>query len=390
MLIRSVQGLSDLAEELRRLGSFALDTEFIRENTYRPQLCLVQIAAPGQAYVVDPFLVEDLTALLDLVADPAVEKIVHAGEQDMEIFFSLRREPPRNVFDTQVAAALAGRGESISYGRLVEDLLGVRLKKVETYTDWAKRPLRPEQVEYALDDVKYLLELSRRLRRELDGLGRAAWLAGELRFYEERGTYEKDPETLYLKIRSAARLEPAELAVLRELAAWREEEAERVDRPRGRVILDEALVELARRAPKTLAEIGLVRGVHPQLVRRSGEAILRRVDRARRLPPPELPAPIERRTGDEDISLVTDLLEVALRARAAEAKIAPAYLASRRELEALARRELRGEGASGGGTPAVLTGWRREIAGEALLEILEGRSHVRVDRRAARVSVVRP
>ena len=207
MQIRTPAELEALSEDLRSLGSFALDTEFIREKTYRPQLCLVQIAAAGKAYVIDPFLTPDLRPLLDLVFDPGVEKIVHAGEQDMEIFFTLGRKIPRRVFDTQVAAALAGRGESISYARLIEELAGVKLSKVETFTDWSKRPLRPEQIEYALDDVRYLHAAKEALEKDLTEQGRLDWLADELSFYEERTLYEKDATKLYLKIRSAAKLE---------------------------------------------------------------------------------------------------------------------------------------------------------------------------------------
>jgi ribonuclease D len=307
----------------------------------------------------------------------------------MEIFFSLSRSVPANVWDTQVAAALAGRGESISYARLIEDLCGVRLRKVETFTDWSKRPLSKAQLEYALDDVRYLLEARRKLLAELEGLGRLEWLGDELRFYGERRSYEKDRATLYLRIRSAARLDAQELAVLRELAAWREEEAERQDWPRGHVLLDEALVELARRAPAKVEDIGRVRGIHPQLIRRAGAEIVRRVELARQLPPAEWPAPIERRGADDELSLVVDALEVVLRARAAANRIAPGYVASRKDLEELARRSLRpgdGRAAADRDLP-ILTGWRRELAGAALLDLLAGKSRIAIDAGRARVEV---
>ena len=172
MLIEDAKKLRELAGQLMELGSFAIDTEFIREKTYRPRLCLVQIAANEKAFVVDPLLVEDLTPLFELIFDPRVEKIVHAGEQDMEIFFALARKLPRNVVDTQVAAALTGYGESASYARLVEQILGVKLKKIETFTDWSKRPLSAEQVEYALDDVRYLHPLIVALKESICRLGR--------------------------------------------------------------------------------------------------------------------------------------------------------------------------------------------------------------------------
>jgi len=388
MLITTASALETLARELKSLGRFALDTEFIREKTYRPQLCLVQIAAGEKAVLVDPFLTPDLTPILDLIFDPEVVKVVHAGEQDMEIFYSMGRKAPRSVFDTQVAAAMAGRGESISYARLVEDLTGVRLSKIETFTDWSKRPLRPEQLVYALDDVRYLHRVVALLEAELQGLGRGDWLRDELAFYEDIGTYEKDPDRLYLKVRSASKLDSRELAVLRNLAAWREEEAQKMDRPRGRIILDEVLVELARRAPASLEQIGAVRGIHPQLIRRSGQEILRRVAAAKKLKPEEYPPPIERRASDAELSLVVDLLEVVLRARAAEAKIAPAYLASRKDLSDLAVSVLQGGKDSAREALPLLSGWRRRLAGEALLELLNGDSHVAINARKAKVEVV--
>ncbi|HVR75713.1 MAG TPA: ribonuclease D [Planctomycetota bacterium] len=387
MQIRNPSALLEIVAAARGFGSVAIDTEFIREKTYRPQLCLVQIATRDVVCTLDPFLFDDLSPLIDLVLDPDVEKVLHSGEQDMEIFFTLRRKAPRNIFDTQVAAALLGLGESISYARLVEDVLGVKLQKIETFTDWAQRPLTQRQVEYALDDVRYLYKLRDALEAEVKGLGRADWLVEELKFYEEASTYVKDAAILYKKVKGAARLEARELGLLRELAAWREEEAERVDMPRGRVILDESLVELARRAPASLEAVGAVRGVHPQLVRRSGEEIIRRVARGLKLSPAALPPPIERRASDEELSLVVDLLEVVLRSRAAENRIAPAYVATRKDLAELARRELRGGGPEDGEPLPILSGWRRRIAGEALVALLEGRSHLSIDRAATRVEV---
>ena len=386
--ILTSKALEDLVAELRELRGFAMDTEFIRERTYRPRLCLLQVATREKQVLIDPLAIEDLGPFTELVFDPGIEKIVHSGEQDMEIFYSLGRRLPRNVYDTQIAAALAGLGESISYARLVEELLGKRLSKVETYTDWARRPLRPEQLTYALADVEHLYPLRDRLHVELESRGRLEWLREELEVHEDRSRYEKDLASLYKKVKAAAKLEGRELAVLRELAAWREEEAERMDRPRGRILLDESLVELARRAPRSRESIAAVRGIHPQLVRRSGDEIVRRVAKALELSPAEYPPPVERRSSDAEHSLVVDLLEVVLRSRAAEVEVAPTYLGSRRELAELARMGLDPD--SGAAEPLpILSGWRKKLVGDALLDLLRGRSHVAVDPRKARVEVVR-
>lgn len=392
MLIENSDMLRELVADLRSRGSCALDTEFIREKTYRPELCLIQLATPDDVFIVDPFLVGELDGLLELMRDDSVEKIVHAGEQDMEIFFALNRELPRNVFDTQVAAALAGQGDSISYARLVDELLGVQLEKVETFTDWGKRPLTQRQVEYALNDVRYLYPLKNELSKRLEELGRLEWLSEELQFFEERSLYERDPEKLYRKMKGAAKLTPPKLVVLRELVAWREEEAERKNWPRGRVISDAALIELARREPSTIDEVALVRTVHPQLVNRSGREIITRVARARKVPASEHPPAIRKRSGDPELALVVDLLEVVLRSRAANAQIAPGYLGTRKELLELARRHLHGDGDGehSAATRALplLSGWRKRLAGDALVALLQGRSRVAIDAATARVEEV--
>jgi len=388
--ISTPKALEDLVAELRALRTFALDTEFIRERTYRPHLCLLQVATREKQVLIDPLAIEDLGPFIELVFDPGIEKIVHSGEQDMEIFYALGRRLPRNVYDTQIAAALAGLGESISYARLVEELLGKRLSKVETYTDWARRPLTPQQLTYALADVEHLHAVRDRLHAELEKRGRLEWLREELEVHEDRSRYEKDLASLYKKVRAAAKLDGRELAVLRELAAWREEEAERMDRPRGRILLDESLVELARRAPKSRESIAAVRGIHPQLIRRSGDEIVRRVAKALELPPSEYPQPVERRSSDAEHSLVVDLLEVVLRSRAAEVEVAPGYLGSRRELAELARMGLDPDSAPADVEPLpILSGWRKKLVGDALLDLLRGRSHVAVDPEKARVEVVR-
>lgn len=392
MLIKNPEMLQELVVDLRSRGSLALDTEFIREKTYRPVLCLIQIATPDETFIVDPFLVGELDGLLELVLDESVEKIVHAGEQDMEIFFAMNRQPPRGIFDTQVAAALAGQGDSISYQRLVDELLGLQIEKGETFTDWGKRPLTQRQVEYALNDVRYLYPLKNELVKRLEKLERLEWLSEELQFYENRSLYERDPEKLYKKIKGAVKLAPAKLVVLRELVAWREAEAERMDWPRGRVISDAALVELARREPATVEDVGLVRTIHPQLVNRSGKEIVSRVARARKVPASEYPPAIRKRAGDTELALVVDLLEVVLRTRAANAQIAPGYLGTRKELLELARQHLRrgGDEESGPERRALplLSGWRKRIVGDALVALLEGRSRVAIDAATARVEEV--
>jgi ribonuclease D len=390
MLVRDRRTLLELVPRLRAAGAFALDTEFLRERTYRPQLCLVQVAVPDLAVAIDPLAVGNLAELVELLLDPGIVKILHAGQQDMEIFFAGRGAVPRNVFDTQIAAALLGYGESIGYSRLVEAVLGTRLSKGETITDWTQRPLTPRQIEYALDDVRHLLALRQRLAAELEELGRMEWLAEELTVYEEAGFYRRDSSRAFERIRGAARLSARELAVLKELAVWREEEAEVRDRPRSRILADELLIELARREPSRVEDIQAVRRIHPELVRRSGKEIVRRVARALASPPETYPRPLER-SKDAALAPLVDLLEAFLKARAAELRIAPGYIASRSDLFELARSRL--QGASAPEAEALdlplLKGWRNELVGMDLLAFLEGRSRLAVEPRSGRVEIQR-
>ena len=252
MVITEPKPFAELCERLRAAGSFALDMEFQRERTYWPNLQLLQVGIPGEAAAVDPLAIEDLSPLYTLIADPSLVKIVHAGRQDAEIFYNATETPPRNMYDTQVAAALVGLGEQVGYAALVQKLVGVRIKKTERITDWGRRPLRPAQVEYALNDVIHLHEIKEKLDEDLAKLGRVDWLAEELSFYEQESQYRADPRQLFRKVSGWRGLNRRGLGILRELAAWRESEAQRRDIPRQRVVPDDVLVEVAMRRPGNL------------------------------------------------------------------------------------------------------------------------------------------
>src|SRR5262245_32928999 len=274
MFIATAKDLERVVSDLRAHGTFGLDMEFQRERTYRPRLQLVQVSLPETPLLIDPLALPALDPLWDLVADASVEKIVHAGAQDMEIVFARSGLLPRNVFDTQVAAALLGMGDQIGYANLIGRVLGKRVKKGETITDWSIRPLSKAQVDYALDDVRYLHELRARLWERLAERGRESWLREEVEHYEVRDTYERDPQTLWMRISRMRSLDRRGLAVLRELAIWREEEAQRRDEPRGRIVADETLVEIARRAPKKPEDLKPLRTLHPRELARSGGGLV--------------------------------------------------------------------------------------------------------------------
>ena len=378
MLIQDQEPFEDLLQRCREHGSFAFDTEFLREDTYWPELCLIQIGLKGEAVAVDPLAKGmDCSMLVELLCDPEVEVIVHAGQQDMEIFFCKSEALPLRIFDTQVAAALLGHGDSIGYSRLVEEMLKVKLSKGESRTHWERRPLSQRQLDYALNDVLYLEELRDLLGEKLRKRGREGWLEEELTFYQDGDLYRREPMTFYPRVKGAARLNRRELAILRILAAWREEEARRRDKPRKRIVSDDKLIEIARRKPVSIERLRESRGFHRKFIERNGKVILELVARGLDVSDRECPSRVNREGRDPALALALDLLDTFLKTRAKELDMSPAYLASRGDLYDLVKSRV-----DGGDAPAalrVLCGWRRKLVGEDLLGFLAGKYSLSID-----------
>lgn len=378
MYVRDSASLARLCRDLAQAGAFGLDTEFIGESSYAPRLCLIQVSWPDRQAVIDPLVPGlDLKPFLALIPDPEVQKVFHAGGQDMAIFYSLIGQPPRRVFDTQVAAALVGYGDQVGYAALVERALHGRLSKQETFTDWARRPLTAEQIAYAMDDVKYLLPLRDHLVARLSARGRLAWLDEELRRFEQGRTYERDAAALVRRIRRARSLDGAALAVLRELVAWREEEARRRDQPRGRIVSDDMLIQIAKRSPRSAADLEAVRGLPPCLLDRPPASLFAAVERGLRVPAAERPQLPPVRGDNPAQAAIVDLLEVVVRLRAQSTGVATTYLATRQDLKDLVDSHCGVPDPEAADLP-VLSGWRRELVGEDLLDILEGRASLGV------------
>jgi len=384
--------LRRFCDKARAEGAIAIDLEFQRERTYWAKLCLVQAATRDEARIVDPLARDtDLSPFLEVVTDPAVEVVLHSGGQDMEILYRRALRPPANVFDTQIAAALLGLGDQMGYGALVKEVTGTKLEKLETLTDWTKRPLTPAQIEYALDDVRYLLPIRDALRARLEEKGRLPWLVEETRHYEEVATYEPDPRLAWRRLPRTRSLEGRGLSILRELAAWREETARAQDMPRGHVVTDEILVEVARRSPKHPRDLTAIRGVHEGIVNRHGAALVEAVARGAAAPPEEHPESAAGERADPEATALLDVLDIVLKLAATKAEIAPSYVGTRRDVVELVEHVRAGAGGgTGAGTtageaPALLKGWRRELAGEALLEALAGRTGLHVDPETGRV-----
>ncbi len=350
--------VGEIASSLATHSAIGLDTEFLRERTYRAQLCLLQVSDPGQAACIDPIAVADLSALAPVLGDPRVIKVLHASRQDLEVLLPTVGMV-RPVFDTQIAAALAGEAAQIGYGELVRRSLGHELPKAHTRTDWSRRPLSPEQIEYALDDVRHLLPLKDALTERLERLGRLDWLAEELSALEEAGSLEVRPEDAWRRLKGLSDLDPGRERLARLLAAWRERRAMERDRPRGWILEDTVLREIVVRVPRTPETLAAVPDMPPGLVRHCAGQLLECVkDAAIADPPPPLPA---RARPDPLKSALVKKLSALNQAAATELGLSPEVLVTRRELEQLAagRRDV-----------PVLCGWRREVIGERLLAAL--------------------
>lgn len=369
LYVDSAAALAELCDEIAPSPWIALDTEFMREKTYRPQLCLLQLATTDRIACVDPLAVPDLSPLLDLLQDPSRLKVVHAARQDMEIFYLLRGEVPGPIFDTQLAATLLGHGDQVGYAPLVRSVLGVELEKNQTRTDWAQRPLDAAQLSYAADDVRYLARMYPILCDRLEALGRLEWLRGDFEALTDVKTYSVDPARAWLRISGNQKLKDRQLAVLQRLAAWRELRAQEVNRPRRWVLGDQILLDLARLMPTDSAKLGRIRGLETGIINRHGAELLGLIDEAKSLPPEQWPVrPVHLQLSPEQEALVDALMAV-LRLQSAELGISASMLATRKDLERLALGE--------DSDLALLRGWRREAAGQRLLAFIDGRLSLR-------------
>ena len=357
--------LTDFCARLRGVTWIALDTEFIREQTFYPQLCLIQIATPDQIACVDPLALPSLDPLLDLLYDPAITKVLHAAHQDLELFFHLRSATPAPIFDTQLAALVLGCGSQIGYAALVQLLLGVELEKAHTRADWRQRPLATEWLSYAADDVRYLREL---YPRQLAALRERGWLealAEDFLALCHPDRYRLQPGDAWWRVREHDRLGGVQRAVLRALAAWREEQASRHDRPRRWILGDAALLELARRMPRDAEQLQRIRGLPAAMLQRHGEALLARIATARAEPPEQWPnRPARPRLTPDQAARVDEWLTL-IAARAREHGIPPAACADRRDVENLL---------AGMDSP-LRQGWRAALIGRELQARLADGSH---------------
>jgi ribonuclease D len=376
--------IADAAAHARAASRFGIDTEFMSEGRYRALLCLVQVAVDNPdprgeplIYLIDALADVDVSPLAQLLADPAVEIVLHAGRQDVAILKRVWRTQLTNLFDTQIAAGFAGASAQAGYGNLLGSMLGLRVGKTASYTRWDARPLTSEQLGYAAEDVAHLLQLADMIQERLTESGRLDWAREECRRLET-ATDERDPLTAWERLPRVGQLDPRARAVARELAAWRERTASEQDRPVGSILADAPLVELAKRRPSNVSALEQIRGIHPPTIKRRGPAIIDAI--ARGLEAPPIPRDEARGRSEAGDAPLIALAEALLRARALEAGLAYELIASRAELEQIVGAARRSEP-----EPQVrtLSGWRRELVGDDLRDLLAGRGSVSVgpDRR---------
>ncbi len=367
-LITDTDSLEKLCERLARAPFVAVDTEFMRENTYWPDLCLFQVASSEEAAAIDPKAEGiDLTPLMNLlVNNEHVLKVFHAGGQDIEIIFNMTGGTPHPLFDTQIAAMALGLGEQVGYQNLVESLLNRHLDKGARFTDWARRPLDKRQIDYAIGDVTHLAELFPKMLEKLKRTGRGQWLDQEMERIADPANYINDPALAWKRVKIQTRRADA-LGRLKALAAWRELEARSKNLPRGRIMKDETLADVAVHPPQSQESLGNVRGLSAAWKSNDiGARMMEALATADPLPPSELPAREERGPGlGKDGALVADLLKLLLKIKARESHVAPRLVARSEELEQLAAG--RREGLQ------ILEGWRYEEFGHDALDLVEGR-----------------
>lgn len=377
MYIADQESLEAFARSAEGARVLAVDTEFLREKTYYPKLCLLQLSADDRVAVVDPFAVDSLAPLGPLFSNKGIVKLFHAGGQDLEIILHEMGMLPCPVFDTQIAAALLGHTQQIGLASLVHAELGVTLRKIDSFTDWSQRPLSESQLQYAAEDVVYLPRLYTQMKDKLEKQGRLEWLAHDFAELSDPQHFRVDERTRYRRLKRMNQLSRRQLAAAREMAAWRELTAQKRNIPRKWVLTDEQIVEACKREPRSIGELYMVRGIKEKLPIKDARKVLSLVVSALDSPPdawPELDRPGR---SERNVDFQLDLMMSLVRLRSKESGIAMPTLASHDDLVRVARGYRDGV--------ELLRGWRRSIVGDELLDLLDGRIRLSLDGGALKV-----
>jgi ribonuclease D len=361
--INTPDQLATLCERIKKESWLALDTEFLREKTYYPKFCLLQIATPEWVACIDPIALPQLDDLFDAIYNPAIVKVFHSCRQDLEIFYQATGKIPAPVFDTQIAAPLLGFQDNPGYAMLVSSLLSINLNKAHTRADWSKRPLTEAQIEYAADDVIYLCQIYQLMVKKLTELGRIDWLKQDFAELTNPALYAVEPEKAWFKIRGKNKLTGKQLSIIQTLAQWREKTAQSEDRPKSWLLRDELLFDLAKLQPESVAELANVRGINERSVNRYGKELCQLITAAKNRPP----LPLNEKDGPakktQQQEAILDILTSLVRIRAEENSLNPAILATRKDLEGLLFNDEE---------CPLLHGWRFTMAGRELIGLLKG------------------
>lgn len=367
MTVQYINTESELADFCQQIASatwLAVDTEFLRVKTYYPQLCLIQIATANHIACIDPLAINNLDPILDIIYNPEITVVFHAARQDLELFYLLRDTLPNKVFDTQLAATILGYGEQIGYGNLVKKCINVDLDKAHSRTDWAKRPLDPAQIAYAADDVRYLRDVYKLLSQELADKDRSHWLEDDFLTLANIDTYKPDHDNIWRKVKGFARLKGVQLAVLKQLAAWREQRAIKSNRPRRWILQDDVLISLAKLAPGSMDKLSMIGLLETSTINRYGKTLLAEIKQAKSLPKEQWPVLKKKQPLSQQQNAIVDALMALVKKLCDEQSIAPVAVTSRKEMERMI---------SGETDLPILQGWRNEIVGHHLKNFLDGK-----------------
>ncbi|MEE1421568.1 MAG: ribonuclease D [Eggerthellaceae bacterium] len=364
MLIDTDQQFVAFLERCKKSPYIAIDTEFLREKTYYPKLCLLQMGIENEIAIVDPFKIRNLAALADVLVDPSIVKIFHACSQDVEILYHETGVVPSPIFDTQIAAAVLGKTQQASYSSLVSQYCDVNLPKKDSFTDWSQRPLSDSQIHYAADDVKYLPQIYYEMLAQLKKKNRLSWLEETFADLSKKEKYEIDPRVRYKKLKRVNQLNARQQAAAREFAAWRELQAQRLNIPRKWVVSDEQIVEACRREARTLDELYMVRGMKESLKTSDARKVLAALIVGLDCPQSELPDVRPKSKNENNVDVILDVMNALVRMRAREHEIAPQTLAPQAELLKLARGHY--------DDSELMQGWRYTLVGKDLRTLLEG------------------
>lgn len=364
MLIDTDQQFIAFLERCKKSPYIAIDTEFLREKTYYPKLCLLQMGIENEIAIVDPFKIRNLTALANVLVDPSIVKIFHACSQDVEILYHETGVVPSPIFDTQIAAAVLGKTQQASYSSLVSQYCDVNLPKKDSFTDWSQRPLSDSQIHYAADDVKYLPQIYYEMLAQLKRKNRLSWLEETFADLSKKEKYEIDPRVRYKKLKRVNQLNARQQAAAREFAAWRELQAQRLNIPRKWVVSDEQIVEACRREARTLDELYMVRGMKESLKTSDARKVLAALIAGLDCPQSELPDVRPKSKNESNVDVILDVMNALVRMRAREHEIAPQTLAPQAELLKLARGHY--------DDSELMQGWRYTLVGKDLRTLLEG------------------